>query len=125
MRVGVLFVVAALVGCAGSVCWAKDIQELPRDLATWSTAWIEVPKGMAEETQENGPLMGVIVGPWEGMAAMAGTVAEAGARGIDQKRTITPTVSRTAFGRYVNGERLSRRYDTSGLPKGPILRYDF
>ena len=127
MKVSVV-VLALCLGWQATAMAADDvkpIEQLPRDLATWSMLWMEVPKGMVQETEANGPLMGLIVGPWDGMASMAETVAEEGTRGMTHKRTITPTASATPFGQYVNGEPLSHRYDTSGLPKGPILRYEF
>ncbi|MBI4354848.1 MAG: hypothetical protein HY597_00175 [Candidatus Omnitrophica bacterium] len=125
MTARVMVLVACLTCGFVPAGWTKDIQELPRDLATWSTLWMEVPQAVSEETRANGPVQGIVVGPWEGMASMVETVGGEATRGMAQGQTLQPVAARTPFGQYVNGETVSRRYNKKGLPAGPILRYDF
>ena len=79
------------VWCVASVSWAKDerppITQLPKDLARLAVVWTAIPHTMYEVSREDGPLMGMTVGPVVGSGVMMRDTATYLTRGYhDQTR---------------------------------------
>jgi len=78
---GILFsviigLVAFLGGETVALAATKPIQQLPADVARWSTLWMNIPSSMVEEGQEHGPLAALTWGPAKGTAEFARATKE-------------------------------------------------
>lgn len=81
MRRNIWFVVgmAVALGMHGMALAAesKPIEQLPGDVARWSTTWAEIPKQMFQVSRDEGPLSGVTWGPAKGTALMIRSTTDA------------------------------------------------
>ena len=72
-------VVIAGLWCMGGVVQAaesKPLSELPRDLARWSTLWMDVPRAMYDVGMEEGPVTAMTWGPVKGTAMLIQTTTQ-------------------------------------------------
>lgn len=49
---------------------SRPLEQLPKDVAKWSTVWVEVPKQMYEVGKDDGPLAALTWGSAKGTAVM-------------------------------------------------------
>ncbi len=65
-------VTVVLAGFVGGTPWtfaeSKPIQQLPEDLARWSTLWVELPREIGQVGEAHGPLAAATWGPVKGTA---------------------------------------------------------
>ena len=102
---GVVLGIGMIVSSA-ACAESKPIEQLPKDLARWSTLWVEIPQQMVHVGHEDGPLAALTVGTTQGTAKfMQSTVEEVW-------KAVKPN--------HRPGHQLSE--DT---PRGAILRYEF
>ena len=107
LHAGVMMLILATVGGEGSVLAAtKPLNQLPADVARWSTLWVAVPKDMVEVGREHGPLAALTWGPAKGMTTFVRSTAN------EIWDTVKPDKTRS---------RLASR----GRPTGAIFRYQF
>lgn len=55
---------------------SKPIQQFPKDIVNLATAWREIPKTTYYAGQEDGAIMGIVVGPIKGTALMAKNISK-------------------------------------------------
>jgi hypothetical protein len=101
--VTILMAMTALAALAGAQ--TKPIEDLPGDVAHWSSLPLEVPKAMASVGGEEGPISAVTWGPAKGTAVVIQTLTE------DVWLAVKPEPDKPAH----------RRHE----PVGPLFRYEF
>ena len=67
----IIGLVALLCAETAALAATKPIQQLPADVARWSTLWMNIPNSMIEEGQEHGPLAALTWGPAKGTVEFA------------------------------------------------------
>jgi len=55
---------------------SKPIQQFPKDVVNLATAWREIPKTTYHAGQEDGAIIGIVVGPVKGTALMAKNISK-------------------------------------------------
>lgn len=85
---------------------SRPIEQLPEDIARWSTLWVAVPKSVVEVGRVHGPLAALTWGPAKGLAALVESTTN------EVWNTVKPD------------EKPSDR-PRSQHPKGLIFRYEF
>ena len=55
---------------------SKPIQQFPKDVVNLATAWREIPKTAYHVGQEDGAIIGIVVGPIKGTASMAKNISK-------------------------------------------------
>ncbi len=109
LNAGVMMLILATVVGEGSVLAAtKPLNQLPADVARWSTLWVAVPKDMVEVGREHGPLAALTWGPAKGMTTLVRSTAS------EIWDTVKPDKNKKR-------SRLANR----GRPTGAIFRYEF
>lgn len=85
---------------------SKPIRELPRDLARWSTLWMDVPQAIYDVGMAEGPVAAVMWGPVMGTAKLMSTTTRT-------LQEVAQPEQRPAY------QSQARR------PAGVILQYEF
>jgi len=95
-----------LAGVLSAFAASRPIEQLPKDLARWSTLWAAIPKSMAKVGQDDGPLAALTWGPVKGTVVLV--------------ESTTKEVWNTVKPDQRPGHRLRSQH-----PKGLIFRYEF
>jgi len=65
------------VSVAAQAADTKPLEDLPADLAHWSTFWVELPKQMYGVGQEEGPISAMTWGPVRGTVMLMDAATKA------------------------------------------------
>lgn len=109
IRVAVVMIMGCWIASGASAAWAaqsKPIDELPTDLAHWSTMWVEVPRQMYGVGQEEGPVAAITWGPVRGTVMFVNATTK-------------------ALWDVAKPEMRPAHRSRNKEPLGPMLRYEF
>ena len=85
---------------------SKPIEQLPKDLARWSTMWVEIPEQMMQVGREDGPVAALTMGPTQGTAKFLQSTGE-------------------EVWKAVKPDHRPGHQPGEDTPQGAILRYEF
>ena len=105
---GIAGIVLGIGMSLSSVVFAesKPIEQLPKDIARWSTMWVEIPEQMVRVGQEDGPVAALTVGPAKGTAKFMQSTGE-------------------EVWKAVKPDHRPGHQPGEDTPRGAILRYGF
>lgn len=105
----VIILIGSVMASEAGPVWAaqsKPINELPTDLAHWSTMWVEVPRQMYGVGQEEGPVAAITWGPVRGTVMFVNATTK-------------------ALWDVAKPEMRPAHRSRNKEPFGPMLRYEF